>query len=125
MAIVTEDRLYQGNPRGVGVYNSDRSSYDSGGGGITEIPDKYVTKSELSNAIQGVTGTFIGNDLTNYQITLTHDLKRKPVGFDLYQNGKLIDPSNYKLDSGNSTTYAVLTLSYPFNESDEFEYKFL
>ena len=130
MALVSEDRLFVGNPRGVGVYNSNRQTFGGIGGagvtGLTEIPDEYVTESELNVAIQGKTGTFRGIDMTDNQISIAHNLNYEPVGCDLYDSaGVLVNPSNYELDTQNSIWYIVLTIVFPIDDADQFKYRIL
>ena len=100
-------------------------SGDTGTGEQTDLSN-YYTKDEVESKLDGVTGTFLGSNLTAKQITINHNLAiDTPILYLYDNNNNLINQSNYEIDTAGDLNTLILTIHIPLVGGNIYKFRIL
>jgi hypothetical protein len=122
--------------QGVGLVDSRLSTTQASGSAaykpvpaaqpdLSDFLNEQEINSIVNNSIEGKQGSFSGSDLSGRQVTIYHNLGYEAAFLILIQDGKMLSPANYTVDTEGSTDHVVLSLFMPYTASTEFKYRFL
>lgn len=119
---VTES--YEEDSSGSNSYTTVSGGTETGEG-ETDLSN-YYTKDEVESKLDGVTGTFLGSDLSSKQITITHNLAiDTPILYLYDNNNNLINQSNYEIDTAGNLNTLTLTIHIPLTGAHVYKFRIL